>query len=56
MAGCGVKECERPHQAKGYCSRHYHSHHRIRTDIHTPRDFDIDDYWAWVKQELKLTV
>lgn len=58
--------CGRKRHAKGLCRSHYEKLHysrwaenrRLRErplSVAEDRKIDLDDYWEWVKKELKIT-
>jgi hypothetical protein len=62
---CVNLQCEKPQHAKQLCRSHYEALHyhkwkAARNLRERPLrrselvEFDMDDYWAWVKQELGL--
>jgi len=57
---CSVSGCLTGHYAKGLCKQHYMVANRAKfnliNDLNTPQkpEFDYDDFWQFVKKELKL--
>jgi hypothetical protein len=54
--GCKIIGCSNPHRGRGYCATHYTQlYQRDREALMSEEDnFDYEDFWLFVKQELKL--
>lgn len=45
---CAYEQCERQEQRSGVCATHYWDEYRMEIVD------DVDDYWQWVKEYLKI--
>jgi hypothetical protein len=53
---CSIPNCGKPHRGRGYCANHYtQAYQRDKDALMSEGDnFDYEDFWLFVKQELKL--
>lgn len=57
---CSTVGCENRNNARGMCKSHYGQWLRFNNGTASstsPREYtpiDVEDYWLWVKKELKL--
>lgn len=55
---CSKENCERFSRKRGMCSYHYHQLYTttLRDEIARQKaaEFNIDDYWLWVKKEVGI--
>jgi len=49
MENCSNKLCMKRTYSKGLCITHYHQFYR-KTKV----EFDTNDYWEFVKKEMKI--
>jgi hypothetical protein len=47
--GCSAEGCEKENKRKGFCEAHYYKEFRKAV-----KEFDVDEYWLFVKKELKI--
>lgn len=46
---CNHEGCEKSIIRKGFCNKHYYAYYRKNS-----REFDVNDFWEFVKAELRL--
>lgn len=47
---CSVEDCKKPSRSRGMCMGHYEKQLRIEAE----EEIDYDDFWEFVKKELRI--
>jgi hypothetical protein len=53
MKLCSVDDCSRPHVARGLCKTHYN---RLKREKPVDKEIWAEDFWQFVREELKLGI